>query len=116
MPTLELTRQSLIQLANRICNLFDANSVFTESVATDGKIKVLRVRNPLGNATPYFSMRFPDDLLDQYEALDDGGRLNFENRLLALVATEVKNLKIAIRNGLQAQDAFPVEFDDRLLG
>lgn len=81
MPTYRLTRSALHEIALSVTGLFDKNTAFGEKAPANGILKVLVIRNPSGTASPCISDRFPEDLLDQYDALKPSERGKFEERI-----------------------------------
>jgi len=81
MPTYRLTRSALHEIALSVTGLFDKNTAFGEKAAANGILKVLVIRNPSGTASPCISGRFPEDLLDQYDALKQSERAKSEERI-----------------------------------
>ncbi|HDR9135925.1 TPA: hypothetical protein QDB11_000531 [Burkholderia vietnamiensis] len=115
MAKFDLTRDALLHMVPTVAKLFDDDAEFSEKSATDGVPKVLIVRNPLGNGTPYLSIRFPGDLLDRYDALSGADRAKFEMRLAHELLEQKPKLEGAFRSGnLKPEDPFVVEFDDSL--
>ncbi len=116
MATYQLSRDSLLRIAVSVTAVFYGDAVYTEKAATDGALKVLIVRNAGGLGTPYFTLQFPGDLLDRYDALAAADRMRFEGRIVAKVRDLYPNYQSAFRSGLlPAHEAYVVEFDDQLL-
>jgi hypothetical protein len=115
MPTYRLTRSALHEIALSVTGLFDKNTVFGEKAAANGILKVLVIRNPSGTGSPYISVRFPEDLLDRYDALKPSERGKFEERVFKALRERLPEYESLFKSGaLAAHEAYLVEFDDRL--
>ncbi|MBC8739380.1 hypothetical protein F6X40_21800 [Paraburkholderia sp. UCT31] len=96
--------------------MLDGNAGYSERAATDGKIKVLVIRDPRGKGTPYISLRFPDNLLDRYDALPGVGRTVVEDRIVTVVRKLLPDYESQFKSGvLLAHEPYPIEFDDQLV-
>jgi hypothetical protein len=115
MPTYRLTRSALHEIALSVTGLFDGNTVFGEKAA-NGIVKVLVIRNPTGTGSPYISVRFPEDLLDRYNALKPGERGKVKERVFKALRERLPEYESLFKSGcLAAHEAYLIEFDDRLV-
>jgi hypothetical protein len=113
--TFNLTRAALHSVALSVADLFDRNATYSEKSASDGKLKVLVIRNLLGIATAYVSVRFPGDLLDRHNALAELDRTKVENHAIAAARLDVPEYQSELGAGvLSAHEGYPIEFDDTM--
>lgn len=115
MPTFELTRKALVEIAKAVSEHLDAEARYSERAATDGKLKSLIIYRPFGSDTPYLTLLFPKNLLDVYENLSAADREQTNKRIVRYVHDERCNYDDAFRSGkVKVDDAYDVEFDDRI--
>ncbi|WP_233863650.1 hypothetical protein [Paraburkholderia adhaesiva] len=115
MPIYQITRGVLERVAQAVSRSFHDDAIYSEQAAADGRLNVLIVRNPVGNDTPYISLRFPGDLLDRLEALGPKQSAIVGDQIRKVVAARLVDYQDARDAGtLGRNNPFLIEFDDRI--